>query len=635
MSLTLAVCLAVASASPVRPLHAPGEILVRATSSDRAPHVARALGGEHTTDHTAARRGGWLRVGGDETDALMTAALELDDVDASEPNYYLWSSAIVDHGQATWIPDDPHFDRQWNLAGAASAWYETRGATSVIVAVLDSGLRIDAAGEQPLSVLPGWDFVDDDDDPDDGNGHGTHIASIIAQSTDNGHRAAGLSPDASILPVRVLDDDGRGTALDVAEAIYWATDAGADVINLSLAMSPLVRSSAVLADAVRYAATHDVILVAAAGNDGAGAVSLPAALNAVIAVGAVTSAGDIAAYSNYGPALDLAAPGGDDVDRDGDGDPDGIAAWAHDGDSGPGLYLGAGTSQAAAHVSGAAALLLSLGEHGRDRVRSLLTLGATDLGGDGWDAASGHGQLAVDVSVTGRRAIATSVEHRLSGWVRGQDARGQNGLRASDLVGALALHDGQLLLVMGDRTGVLGFVDLGQDRVGVFELRSPNIVSALRSHGGLLALIDSSGGILGLVDSTGGFTGAVDAVGGILGLVDSTGGFTGAVDAVGGLLALIDSTGGLLGLLDVSGGFTGAVDAVGGLMAILDGSGRLMALIEAHGGLLGLLDSTGGLLALVDSTGGLMGLVDGTTNDGLLGPGLVPVRAASGSARHR
>ena len=205
------------------------------------------------------------------------------------------------------------------------AWYHGRGSADVVVAVLDTGFRY-LAIESPLDVLPGVDLVNNDEDPNDDNGHGTHIASTIFQSTDNGARAAGLAPDCVLLPVKVLNDRGVGTVRTVADGIYWATDQGADVINLSLSLAPQIVWSALLADAVGYASRQGVIVVAASGNHGAATVSLPARINSVIAVGAVDSSGARASYSNTGPGLDLVAPGGDTEDRDGDGFADGILA---------------------------------------------------------------------------------------------------------------------------------------------------------------------------------------------------------------------------------------------------------------------------------------------------------------------
>src|SRR5205823_4836031 len=158
------------------------------------------------------------------------------------------------------------------------------------------------------------------------------------------------------------------------------------------------------------------------GNDGGSRVALPAAFNEVIAVGALQSGGARTAYSNAGDALDLLAPGGDEVDRDLDSRPDGIAARSFDPETGvDGLFLGAGTSQAAAHASAGAALLASLGETGRDRIRSLLELsGRPASGSGGWTSTAGYGALDLPRAMALRASLVTRSEATLQGFVAGQ-----------------------------------------------------------------------------------------------------------------------------------------------------------------------------------------------------------------------
>ena len=159
---------------------------------------------------------------------------------------------------------DPGRAQQWGLdaVGIGGAWLVTRGA-GVVVAVVDTGVAPapDLAGR----LLPGWNVIDGSDAPADDNGHGTHVAGTIAEVEGNGLAEAGVAPEASILPVKVLDAEGTGSDADVAAGIVWAADHGARVVNLSLGGG---ESSTVLADAVVYARHRDVLIVAAAGNDG-------------------------------------------------------------------------------------------------------------------------------------------------------------------------------------------------------------------------------------------------------------------------------------------------------------------------------------------------------------------------------
>ena len=270
------------------------------------------------------------------------------------------------------LPNDPMLPYQWNLAGMGQAWDASHG-DRVVVAVLDTGVK---TGPDGLSLLPGIDTADGDDDPTDDGWHGTHVSGVIAQTTDNGTGTAALAPGVEILPVRVMSHSG-GRASDLIEGIVWAVDEGADVLNLSLGVSA---PSAALEEAILYAEEQGVVVVAATGNDGlSNGVQYPAAYETVLAVGATTLNHDVAAYSNRG-AVDLYAPGGRiDADEDGDGLADGILAEAaYEGEWQ--TLVAEGTSVAAPHVSGAAALLVSAGVEEPAEVRDLLISTGEDLG---------------------------------------------------------------------------------------------------------------------------------------------------------------------------------------------------------------------------------------------------------------
>jgi len=324
---------------------------------------------------------------------LMAASLARNPaIELAEPNYYRY---------ADFAPNDPYYPYQWHLPKIQmpSAWDVSNGA-GVTVAVVDTGVAYEdfdlyarAPDLEGTTFVTGTDVVNDDDHPNDDNSHGTHTAGTIAQTTNNGMGVAGIAYGAKIMPVKVLDSDGSGTDAWVAEGIMWTVDHGAQVINLSLGGR---YPSSILEDAVNYAYDAGVTVVAAAGNDNR-SVSYPAAYENCIAVGAVRYDETRSYYSNYGSALDLVAPGGDlTVDQNGDGFGDGILQQTFNPITKDyddfGYWFFEGTSMAAPHVSGVAALLMA---HGicttPDEIRAVLEATAKDKGPPGWDPEYGHG----------------------------------------------------------------------------------------------------------------------------------------------------------------------------------------------------------------------------------------------------
>lgn len=277
-------------------------------------------------------------------------------------------------------PNDPYYKHQWHLdqIEMPKAWLRSRGQ-GVTVAVIDTGVAYGSAGRFKQApdlagtrFVPGRDFVDNDDSPFDEHGHGTHVAGTIAQSTNNGVGVAGVAPEAAIMPIRVLDRRGAGSWGSVAAGIRWAADHGADVINLSLGGSTRSRA---ISNAIAYAHRKGVVVVAAAGNTGRGRVQYPGADRFAIGVGAVRYDESLSFYSSYGRALDLVAPGGDlRVDQNGDGLPDGVLQnTILRGDPARHDYLAfQGTSMAAPHVAGVAALLKASGVRDPDAVERIL-----------------------------------------------------------------------------------------------------------------------------------------------------------------------------------------------------------------------------------------------------------------------
>ncbi len=315
-----------------------------------------------------------------------------------------------------------------------AAWAGSRGRGTV-VAVLDTGVAYENRGPYRRApdlagtrFVPGWDFVDGDAHPNDvpphgRRSHGTAIAGIIAQTTDNGIGSAGVAPDAAIMPIRVLKPDLSGSATTIARGLRFAADHGADVANLSIAGPS---GSRVLKAAVDYASSKGVIIVASAGNDGRPAVGYPAAYPNVIAVGAVYQDGTRADYSNYGRSLALVAPGGGERgDVRGYGPGDGVVAQTLKG--GPATFcycFMASTSATAAEVSGVAALLVASGRAGTPAaVRSALLSSARDLGPAGWDRQFGAGLVqaaraqGVREAAPGDASPATRSPSSSSAWL--------------------------------------------------------------------------------------------------------------------------------------------------------------------------------------------------------------------------
>lgn len=279
-------------------------------------------------------------------------------------------------------PNDPLYPFQWNFQqiDVESAWKRADGRDTV-VAVIDTGVVFDGDASRGYPAMkdleqthfvPGYDFVDDDDFPFDEHGHGTHVAGTIAQSTGNRYGVAGIAPAARIMPIRVLDADGRGSTANIAEAIRFAADNGADIINMSLG-GPL--PSQLMTDAINYAHRKGVTVIAAAGNNGWSLPSFPAANPHVLAVSATQYDRTTTFYSNHGPYIDLAAPGGNTrVDQNDDGRPDGIMqeTLAVKDPSKHEFALYMGTSMASPHVAGVAALIHSQGITRPERIESIL-----------------------------------------------------------------------------------------------------------------------------------------------------------------------------------------------------------------------------------------------------------------------
>ena len=283
-----------------------------------------------------------------------------------------------------WKPNDPRYAEQWNMhmIGAEAAWQTTRAkgpGKGVVVAVIDTGVAYDDLEKGPrgrdfggTKFVPGYDFVNDDSLPWDDHGHGTHVAGTIAETTDNGEGVAGLAFDAEIMPLKVLSASGSGSTADIADAIRWAADHGAKVINMSLG-GPFPDD--VMRNACKYAKKKGVLIVCAAGNSMGGKVGYPAGFPECLAVSSVGPHGEIAYYSSIGKQVAIAAPGGDKSL----GEEFGILQnTILDGDPNSNDYYGfQGTSMASPHVAATAALVMGRGVTDADEVKRILQNAAT------------------------------------------------------------------------------------------------------------------------------------------------------------------------------------------------------------------------------------------------------------------
>jgi serine protease len=275
------------------------------------------------------------------------------------------------------FPNDPLFPRQWNFQqiNIEPAWAITKGK-GAIVAVVGTGISR-VSDLEKTEILDGYDFINDNADATDDHGHGTHIAGTIAQSTNNGFGAAGIAPESSLIPVKVLSIGGNGTVADIAEGIRFAADHGAHVINLTMVGNG---NSLFLQKAIDYAERKGAVLVAPAGNSSRTAAAYPARYRHVLGVAALDSQGNKASYSNGGAGVDLSAPGGWINGEDPSG---GIIQNTFDRKMQVSIFAPyQGTSMAAPHVSGVAALLHSIGVTDPAEISTILMRSAHPMAQD-------------------------------------------------------------------------------------------------------------------------------------------------------------------------------------------------------------------------------------------------------------
>jgi len=394
-----------------------------AAPAHAAPVPGRDYDPHSVLVHYADGRERSVKVPPDRTVTQTIATLERrGDVTSARPQWL---------AHASFIPNDPGRGSgwaamQWNLTSpiagidAPTAWDHLNavgrpGGARVVVAVLDTGVAYRDLGRykrspdlNPKRFRRGYDFVDDDPYPVDENGHGTHVASTIAETANNGIGLTGVAYGATILPVRVLDAEGEGRTTAIAKGIRFAVDRGANVINLSFEFGAGVLGADIpnVMSALRYARHKGVLVVGAAGNEEEETVAYPARASMVLAVGATTEHGCRSNFSNEGAGLDLVAPGGGPDARI-PGDPNCRPGQAKGADIYQMTYRGSsrrlfgfpsgyvGTSMAAPHVSATAALVIASGVLGPkptpDQITRRLEQTARDLGVPGPDPHYGAG----------------------------------------------------------------------------------------------------------------------------------------------------------------------------------------------------------------------------------------------------
>ncbi|MEO8553885.1 MAG: S8 family serine peptidase [Kofleriaceae bacterium] len=311
---------------------------------------------------------------------------EPDSYMALDPSEMVQVTSIVASAPATHpgFPNDPDYKYQWHLRqiGMPDAWKLADG-NGVIVAVLDTGVAYEdfkKFHELPdlkgLTFVDPYDFVTNTTHANDDHGHGSHVTGTIAQATNNGIGVAGVALNVKIMPLKVLSASGSGSVAGIADAIRYAADHGAKVINMSLGGA---FPSTVLKKAVAYAHGKGVTVICAAGNEGRGKVGYPAAYPGAVAVSATQFDENITFYSNWGKDIDIAAPGGNTrSDANGDGMADGVLQnTIVIGDpTKDGYFVYMGTSMASPHAAGVAALVVGEGITNPDKVEAILKASA-------------------------------------------------------------------------------------------------------------------------------------------------------------------------------------------------------------------------------------------------------------------
>ncbi|HOP61274.1 MAG TPA: S8 family peptidase [Candidatus Saccharicenans sp.] len=300
---------------------------------------------------------------------------------------FRYQYALSNPGGQLLIPGSPTAKPQADIK-ATGAWDYVKGDPNTLIAVLDTGIDYTHPDLASKVIDHGRDFVNDDDDAYDDAWHGTHVAGIIAAATNNSEGIAGVAWNCRLLAGKVISASDEGDYSDLIEALIWAADytngnAKVGVINMSIG-GP--EPDDFLEEALRYAYNKGIVLIAAAGNEASQGISYPAAYDSYcLAVGATDYNDKVASFSNYGPELDVAAPGV------------GIISTIPLAQTDPGYLPYAyanGTSMATPHVAGLAALIKSAKPWlGASDIMKLIKYSPDDVEAAGFDDYTGYGRI--------------------------------------------------------------------------------------------------------------------------------------------------------------------------------------------------------------------------------------------------
>lgn len=351
----------------------PGRILVKPkahlSEAEFSSRVQARGAVHHRTLHRTNVR--VLSVNEDQTESVLAGLRADPDIEFAERDYIARAYATV---------NDPYVvsGSEWHLAKiqALQAWDFTAGASNIVIAILDSGINAshpDLAGR----ILPGYDFVNNDSDPADDFGHGTAVAGTVVADGNNGQGVAGVAFGCTVLPVKVMDASGSASHSTIAQGIEYAVQQGARIINLSLGGD---WPSSTLQNAINDAWSNNVIVVAAAGNNGGTVPQYPGACDHVLAVAASEPDDSRAWFSSYGSYVTLFAPGD--------------TIWTTQRDSTNPYGAWSGTSFSSPVVAGVAALVLSMNPSlSNTQIVEVLKQTADDLGPAGYDSMFANGRV--------------------------------------------------------------------------------------------------------------------------------------------------------------------------------------------------------------------------------------------------
>lgn len=360
------VCLTTAAAAD----HVPGRLLIGIRSGADSAAAARMmqLHGAAIRRHLPALNADLVELPEELSDAAVASLRQSGLYEFVERDYYAHTAATT--------PNDPYFGQQWHLIKiqAPQAWSVTTGASTVAIAVIDTGVDT-MHGDLAGKLLPGWNFVNNSNTVTDANGHGTAVAGTIAAAADNSLGVAGVTWGGMVMPLVVVDSNEYASYSDIAAAIQYAADRNVRVINISAGGSS---ASTVLQNAVDYAWNKGAVVFAAAMNNSASAPYYPAACNHAVAVSATDDSDRLASFSNFGNWITLAAPG------------TAILSTAVGG----GDQFWYGTSFSTPIAAGVAALALSVNPSlTAAALVDILKQNSDDLGATGYDSSFGWGRV--------------------------------------------------------------------------------------------------------------------------------------------------------------------------------------------------------------------------------------------------